>query len=277
MTWGCRVVHPQVKRESVLPRSRPRGWLVGVGAYLGVVALLARAGGSGLQDLLKAHEGFSWGAILIAWWVGYRSYEHQNPLPVMLKDVRKLLPRRVIVWAVVGVLAFFFADPIKIALGSVLPTDVPGLAAMLFGILIVLAWETESEARKIREELKDIRDKLLDLEIEAASVTSLKSDVDSVENKTSEIWSATWEIGRKLEYITAVLESTRSVVWKIWNDWPSVTGSNAATAFVAGDEVPESGSAAQEPIESDHSGEAADGPGTDCRRLTRSPAESSEG
>ena len=60
-------------------------------------------------------------------------------------------------------MAFFFADPIKSALGSVLPTDVPGLAGMLFAMLILLAWETESEAHKIRDDLADLKETLQDI------------------------------------------------------------------------------------------------------------------
>lgn len=145
------------------PRSRPRGWFVGVGFLFSMLALMR---GSVVKAFIDAHTWVLWGPILIAWRVGYQAYAHPNPLPVILQDVRALFTPRVIVGLVVGGVLFFFADPIKSALDSVLPTDVRGLAGMLLWVFIVLSllgWEVESEARKTREDLKDIRDKLLDL------------------------------------------------------------------------------------------------------------------
>jgi len=133
--------------------------------------------GSAVDTFINAHQWVFWGPILIAWWVGYQAYEQPNPLPALRRNAREFRP--VIVWLVVGGVLFVFADPIKSALDSVLPTDMQGLAEMLFGMFImlsVLSWEIESEARKIREE---IREELRDIR-RALEEHGLKTQSDQV-------------------------------------------------------------------------------------------------
>jgi hypothetical protein len=170
-----------------LPQSASRGWFVGIVIF----AVEARAGGSALNAVLKAHEWFTFGLIPLPWWIGHRAYQCPNPLPALLKDIRAPLVIRIILWAVVAALALLFADPIKSALDSVLRTDVPSLAIItVFGFIFV-GWTLENITHELKNGVASLN----------SSVASLESNVDSLESETRELTALLQDISAGLQRI----------------------------------------------------------------------------
>ena len=203
-----------------LPRSRPREWLVGGLGYLlgvGLGYLLVVGALTAFPAFLRTHENLLVACVFlspipIAGWIGRRSYEQPNPLPVLLKDARRL--------ALVGLavatvfLAWMFLPGLFEHLA---PTDLPGLAKLTLIGFGVIAWmlfrveratnrastangtavgRVESDVELIRDTLEKLLSRVSDYN---ATAGSIEGEVRGIRQEMTDIVSAITDIRGELE------------------------------------------------------------------------------
>ena len=223
------------------PRSRLRVWLVGVGTFVWIMALLRLEGGSLLQEMLK---GKSWeagliylGALLAARWVGHRFYEQPNPLtemPLETDDIDwddPVFPHRNIAPSVRQyiartrqatvrarrfhkhwVLGFYVFVAGLAAYFSSEVTDIKSLAVWFVFLVVWIGWPLAKEVSEIWEESKNNKD-MLEAMRKTQLVTTTREHLSNVESLKDTIASLERDmqlIGQEVLTISDVLRGVTS-------------------------------------------------------------------